>query len=211
MLAISCFAVAACGSGKGSSDGGAGASGNAGTGGGGRGGTTGTGGTGGGGTTGSGGITGSGGLGGTTGDGGGTGGGGTGGNSACASATANATCTTEGASCGSCTDICQFCNVLHCLGGHWQNVESAPAPCFSCGPSGRCQTRVQYCSATIGGALGATPSYHCAALPTACTATPTCACLQSQSIPGSCAQAGTGELTVTLAAPTSGPGDAAVD
>ena len=200
LLAVSCFAIAACGGGSGKSDGGAGASGNAGTGGGGASGNAGTGGGGASGTAGTGGG-GIGGGGGTTGTGGRGGAGGS--NSTCASATAGATCTSEGTTCGggNCTDACQFCNLLRCVSGHWQNMEAAPAPCFSCGPSLRCQTYAQYCDATIGGAVGSTGSYRCTALPAACTTTRTCACLQSQGVPGSCVQSGAGELTVTLAAP----------
>ena len=60
----------------------------------------------------------------------------------------------------------------------------------------------------MGGAVGAAASYRCTALPTACKTTPTCACLQSQSVAGTCAMAGQGEVTVTLLAPGSGSNDA---
>jgi hypothetical protein len=201
--------AAACGSGAGPSDGGAGTSGGGGGGGaGGGGGTTGVAGTtGGGGAGGGGGTTG---VAGTTGGGGNAGGGGgAGGNSACATAAENAACTTEGATCGSCgTDVCQFCNLLRCVTGHWQRMESAPAPCFSCGPNLRCQGYAQYCDVITGGALGASSTYRCTALPAACKTTPTCACLQTQNVAGSgnCTMGAQGEVTVTLLAPGSGSG-----
>ena len=217
--------AAACSSGAGPSDGGAGTSGGGGAAGGG--GTTGIAGTtggggaaGGGGTTGVAGTAGGGGAGGaggttgvagTTGGGGNGGGGGAGGNPACATAAENAACTTEGVTCGSCgTDVCQFCNLLRCVTGHWQRMESAPAPCFSCGPNLRCQGYAQYCDVTTGGALGAGSTYRCTALPAACKTTPTCACLQAQSVAGSgnCTMGAQGEVTVTLLAPASGSNDA---
>jgi len=34
---------------------------------------------------------------------------------------------------------------LRCTGGRWQSQEVAPAPCFACGPTLRCQTNAQYC------------------------------------------------------------------
>ena len=111
-----------------------------------------------------------GGAGGGAGMGGASGGGGGGGNSTCATATENAACTVEGATCGGpCTDVCQFCNLLRCMSGRWQRMESAPAPCFTCGPDLRCQGFAQYCAVTTGGALGAGSSYRCTALPAACT------------------------------------------
>ena len=57
--------------------------------------------------------------------------GGAGGGASCATAASGAACTSEGMTCGGpCTDICQFCNLLTCTGGHWQAMEAAPAPCF---------------------------------------------------------------------------------
>jgi hypothetical protein len=50
---------------------------------------------------------------------------------ACASAVAGNACSPEGASCGSCTDPCQFCNLLQCQGAKWQAVEAFPDP--NCG------------------------------------------------------------------------------
>jgi hypothetical protein len=134
---------------------------------------------------------------------GGSGGAG-GGNQACASAVLDGTCTTEGQLCGgeSCTNACQFCNILRCTSSRWQRMESFPAPCFACGPAGlRCQTNAEYCSAFIGGVPGSQPSYACVMVPAACRPTPTCTCLQGQSIPGSCTQAGAGEILISLAAP----------
>ena len=136
----------------------------------------------------------------------GTGGGGGagGGNQACVSATLNGTCSTEGMTCGgeSCTNACQFCNILRCTTGHWQRVESFPAPCFACGTGTlRCQANAEYCYSIMGGALGTQPSYTCLAVPAACRPTPTCTCLQGEHIPGSCTQAGAGELLISLAAP----------
>jgi len=138
-----------------------------------------------------------------TGAGGGSGGGGavggTGGNLGCEAAVANGACTSEGMVCGSCTDICQFCNTLRCTGGHWQGQEAAPAQCFDCGGGGgkRCQLNVAYCKVTTG---PFTTQAECVALPTACLPAPACSCLTSQP---NCSQGdgGTGALTVTILAP----------
>jgi hypothetical protein len=199
VLTLSCLLFMACGGGSASSDGGTGASG---AGGGGGAGTTGGGGNTGGGDGGGGGRAGGGGA-----D-GGAGGGGGGGGSACDTATENGACAVEGVTCGAehCTDICQFCNLLRCVSGHWQRSESAPAPCFTCGADLRCQGYAQYCFATTGGAVGATSSYRCMDLPASCKTTPTCACLQSQGVASSanCAMGAQGAVTVTLLAPTGG-------
>ena len=186
----------ACSSGGGSPDGGAGTSGTAGNGGGGSGGTTGVAGNADAGGGGAGATTGSAGTSGI--------------NPACAAATENAACTDDGVVCGSCTDVCQFCNTLRCVSGRWQRMEAAPAPCFMCGPSLRCQGYVQYCEVTMGGAQGSAASHRCSALPTACKTTPTCACLQTQGVAGSasCTMAGQGDVTVTLPAPGGGSDDA---
>jgi len=151
---------------------------------------------------GGGGVAGAGG--GVAGAGGGGRGGAGGGNQACASAALNGACSTDGMTCGgeSCTNACQFCNILRCTTGHWQRVESFPAPCFACGTGTlRCQTNAEYCYSVIGGALGSQPSYTCLSVPAACRPTPTCTCLQGEHIPGSCTQAGAGELLISLAAP----------
>jgi hypothetical protein len=188
--------LAACSNGSGTPDGGGGSTGQGGAGGTATAGSAGQGGAGAAGSTGYGGA----------GTGGASGGGGGGGNSTCATATENAACTVDGATCGGpCTDVCQFCNLLRCTSGRWQRSESAPAPCFTCGPDLRCQGFAQYCDVTSGGAVGAGSSYHCTALPAACTTTPTCACLQTQGVAGSgnCAMAAQGAVTVTLLAPAS--------
>jgi len=148
-----------------------------------------------------GGVAGAGGA--IAGAGGGVAGGG-GGNQACVSATLNGTCSTDGMTCGgeACTNACQFCNILRCTTGHWQRVESFPAPCFACGTGTlRCQTNAEYCYSVMGGALGTQPSYACLAVPAACRPTPTCTCLGGEHIPGNCTQAGAGELLISLAAP----------
>lgn len=45
-------------------------------------------------------------------------------------ATAEGTpCAAEGMTCGTCTDPCQFCNMLACEGGTWTTVESFPSVC----------------------------------------------------------------------------------
>ena len=197
--------VAACSNGSGASNGAAGSAGQGGTGGGTAGDHGGTGGTAAAGSTGQGGSGGTagdhGGAGGGAGTGGASGGGGGGGNSTCATATENAACTVDGATCGGpCTDVCQFCNLLRCMSGRWQRMESAPAPCFMCGPDLRCQGFAQYCAVTTGGALGSGSSYRCTALPAACTTTPTCACLQTQGVATSanCTMAAQGAVTVTI-------------
>lgn len=161
---------------------------------------SGTGGAGGSGTGGTGAVAGTSG-GGTGGGGLGGGGGGAGGGSTCATATDGATCTSEGATCGGpCTDICQYCNLLRCTSGHWQAIESAPAPCFVCG-DGKCQTMMQYCNTTEGGPVGNPPSHGCVDIPAACLSTRTCACLSQNSVTGMCTMGSNGELMTLLQAP----------
>jgi hypothetical protein len=207
-LAILVLMMAACGGGSETSDasgvGGA-AGGGAGAGGGGGGGVAGAGGgvagAGGGVAGAGGGVAGRGGSGGAAGRGGSGGAGG--GSQPCASATLDGTCGSEGMTCGgeSCTNACQFCNLLRCTSGRWMRMESFPAPCFTCGTALRCQTNAEYCYTFVGGVPGSQPSYACVAVPPACRPTPTCSCLQGQNIPGTCTQAGAGELLVSLAAP----------
>jgi hypothetical protein len=160
------------------------------------------GGTGASGTTGAGGSDGRGGTTGNAGRGGGgmagTGSSGTSGNP-CASATPGDSCSDEGRSCGSCNDACNFCNLTMCIGGRWTRVEVAPAPCFECGASLRCQISAQYCIAELPGVPTGVTSYSCASLPDSCRPTPTCACLQIGG--GTCQSSGSGQLTVTLAPP----------
>jgi hypothetical protein len=123
-------------------------------------------------------------------------------NVACATAVSGASCTAEGAFCGGegCTNICQFCNVLHCTNGRWEPMESAPAPCFACGPNTRCPFNSSYCRTTSGGPVGTPTTYECKDVPKDCLPTPTCACLQTASQPGSCTSSGVGALTLSIAA-----------
>lgn len=74
---------------------------------------------------------------------GGTGGsntGGSGGSAACPanpSAAVGQPCPQEGQFCGNCSDPCQFCNLIECMGGTWQQVETFPSPnCQDGGGSG---------------------------------------------------------------------------
>src|SRR5436190_246331 len=122
---------------------------------------------------------------------------GTGGGTVCATATMNGACGTDGQVCSSCTNPCQFCNLLRCTNGHWERQEAAPAPCFACGASLSCQTRVEYCQKTTGGAVGAAPHYSCLAYPSRCQGTPTCACLGA----ALCSDDNAGAVTVTIQAP----------
>jgi hypothetical protein len=145
-----------------------------------------------------GGATGNAGRGGGAGGTAGTGSGGAGGNP-CLSATVGGTCGDEGRSCGNCNDVCNFCSLTVCNGGRWARVEVAPAPCFDCGASLRCQISEQYCVATLPGVPTGVTSYSCVTAPDTCGTTPTCACLQIGG--GTCQMSGTGQLTVTLAAP----------
>ena len=106
--------------------------------------------------------------------------------------------------------MCQFCQLLRCQGGRWTPLEVAPAPCFLCGPTLRCQKDAQYCRAVSGGPIGADPSYQCRATPNACLPAPSCSCLEGQPGAGAgagagatsatCQQGGAGELTVTFQA-----------
>ena len=123
----------------------------------------------------------------------------------CAGAVAQGACTTEGWVCSdACLDACQFCNLLRCTGGRWQPQEVAPAPCFACGPSLRCQITAQFCRVQVGGAVTNPPSYQCRTTPAACLPTPSCLCLRNQgAAETTCTEgdAGTGQITTTLLAP----------
>ena len=79
-------------------------------------------------------------------------------------------------------------------------LESAPAPCFTCG-DGKCQTMKQYCRTTEGGAVGSVPTHTCLDLPTDCLSMRTCACLASHATPGQCTMGSNGELMTLLQAP----------
>lgn len=42
-------------------------------------------------------------------------------------------CTADGTYCNTgCEDQCQFCNILMCSEGTWNNLEAPPAPCLEC-------------------------------------------------------------------------------
>lgn len=121
----------------------------------------------------------------------------------CASAVEDEPCDAEGTSCGGelCTDECSFCNILMCEGGTWNRLEAFPAPCFSCGPELQCPQDTDYCSVVIGGPAGSEPSYSCAEIPEACTAEPSCECLDGEGLPGDCSGDAETGITITLAAP----------
>ena len=125
----------------------------------------------------------------------------------CAGAVAQGACTSEGTVCSNgCTDVCQFCNLLRCTGGHWQTEEAAPAPCFACGPSLRCQTNAQYCYSVAGGAVTRPPSYECRTTPATCLPVPSCTCLRNQNLAttvctDSTGDAGSGQITTTELVP----------
>lgn len=123
----------------------------------------------------------------------------------CPTAVAQGACPSEGTVCtNGCTDACQFCNGLRCTQGRWQPFETAPAPCFACGPSLHCQTNAQFCRVQVGGAVTNPPSYQCRTTPAACLPTPSCICLRNQAAAETiCAEgdAGAGQLTTTLLAP----------
>jgi hypothetical protein len=206
LLLLFAVIIMGCGGNAVQRDGAADAAADAGTGGAGSGsgGAAASGGAGGGGASGETGASGGGGGGGGRDGGGGGGGrGGQAGNTACSSAVAAGSCTSEGTTCSSgCTDVCQFCQLLRCQGGRWTPLEVAPAPCFPCGPSLRCQINGDYCYAVMGGPIGAEPSYRCRPMPNTCLPAPTCACLKEQlgATSATCQQAGAGELTVTFQA-----------
>lgn len=68
---------------------------------------------------------------------------------------------------------------------------------FACGPSLTCNAG-EYCSVTIGGAVGSAPRYACQTLPTSCAAAPSCtSCFPS----GDCSADAAGNITLTFAAP----------
>jgi len=66
-----------------------------------------------------------------------------------------------------------------------------------------CISGQEYCRATIGGAVGRPGTYICTPLPSACMPVPTCACLSTAGVSGQCTVGASGDLTVTLDAPSS--------
>lgn len=120
----------------------------------------------------------------------------------CAGAVDGAACTTPGVTCGGpCPDACSFCNLLRCEDGMWSGLEAGPAPCFSCGTGAECQINVDYCLKTIGGPAPGTETFECTAPPADCAGAVTCACLDTASVGGDCAEPNPGEVTVTFSAP----------
>lgn len=106
----------------------------------------------------------------------------------CARAVEGEPCDTEGASCGECTDVCQFCNLMRCDGGAWQRLEAFPAPCVECGEGLDCNALDTYCHVADGA------TYSCESYPEACSADHSCTCLEAE-LDGVCS--GTApELTV---------------
>jgi hypothetical protein len=203
------LALAACGGSSGTGDAGQ----TAGSGGGGSGGTTGVGGT-----TGAGGTTGSAGSGG-------------GACAACAATSAESCpvdvataqmCPSVGRTCcaGDVQWMCGQCAAETC---RW--FKYGPATTGTAGAGGRgggggvgggggsgggggttaagcgCNVTTQYCSVTVGGAVGNPPSYQCLALPAACSSDPTCACLLGKVGCGNICSQGDGGVTVTCEAP----------
>jgi hypothetical protein len=83
-------------------------------------------------------------------------------------------CRGEGVICGSCTNPCQFCNLLRCTDGTWQAMEVFPAPCMECGDALDCNTLDSYCSVVDGA------TYSCESYPSACSGDHSCACLESE-------------------------------
>jgi len=135
-----------------------------------------------GGATSTGGSTSTGGFGGSTSTGGSTSGGSTSGGGAgeggdggddCDGAIYMGPCATDGSSCGSCTDICSFCNVLICQSGRWERRETGPAPCFGCGNELRCPMGEAFCRVEEGAAY----VESCIPVPPSCETNVTCACL----------------------------------
>lgn len=71
---------------------------------------------------------------------------------------------------------------------------AAPSGLFPCGPT-FCTHGTQYCEAMIGGVVTNPGSYACHNLPTACGATPSCACLTGSAQCGNCLASTDGDLT----------------
>jgi hypothetical protein len=64
-----------------------------------------------------------------------------------------------------------------------------------------CNPLTDYCQMTIGGVPNAPPRYACLPLPSACGASPSCACLTSVACSSVCAGSASAGLTVTCFAP----------
>jgi hypothetical protein len=64
-----------------------------------------------------------------------------------------------------------------------------------------CNYATQYCAVTVGGPVGAQPSYQCASLPAACASDPSCACLSGKVGCGNLCSQADGGVTITCQAP----------
>ena len=74
---------------------------------------------------------------------------------------------------------------------------------FSCGTSASCEVNAQYCLMFSPGIPTLPATYNCLTMPSACQATPTCACLQARSVAGAgtCTETAPGALRVSIATP----------
>lgn len=87
-----------------------------------------------------------------------------------------------------------------CASSGWRCDDSGVARRFACGPAITCLGGAELCAVTLPGVPGASPRYECRALPAACGARPTCACI-SETPSTQCTQSAAGDLTVTIALP----------
>lgn len=87
-----------------------------------------------------------------------------------------------------------------CTSSGWRCDDSGVARRFACGDALTCLGGGEYCMVTLPGAPGAMRSFECRALPAACGATPTCACVMPPRT-AQCTLSATGDITVTVALP----------
>jgi hypothetical protein len=81
-------------------------------------------------------------------------------------------CPTEGVGCGTCSPSpCDWCNLIHCSGHKWQNVEVFPAPpgyCdFGCG-TGACDKFKEVCVEHFSRDQPCAVQFSCEPLPKSC-------------------------------------------
>lgn len=87
-----------------------------------------------------------------------------------------------------------------CTASGWRCDDSGVGRRFACGDALTCLGGAEYCMVTLPGVPGALRTFECRALPAACGAMPTCACVMPPRT-AQCTLSSAGDVTVTLALP----------
>ncbi|MFO0559914.1 MAG: hypothetical protein U0269_17980 [Polyangiales bacterium] len=87
-----------------------------------------------------------------------------------------------------------------CTASGWRCDDSGVGRRFPCGDALTCLGGAEYCIVTLPGVPGALRTFECRALPAACGAMPSCACVMPPRT-AQCALSSSGDVTVTIALP----------